>query len=112
MSSTAYRVVFLGEPPVGQLEFVSDVCAALIGLAADEIVAHPGKWTDAIHPDDRDEFVQTTAQVIAHGTPQARSYRLRHADTDAYRMVEDHLTAILHDEGHVIGYQAVVTLAN
>lgn len=110
--STGYRVVFVGEPAVGHLEFVSDACAALIGCPADEIVAHPGLWTDAIHPDDRDEFIQTTAQVIAHGTPQARSYRLRHAETGAYRMVEDHLTATLHDEGHVIGYSAIVTLAS
>ncbi len=110
--SVAYRVVFVGEPPVGLLEFVSDACAALIGLDAAEIVAHPGAWTEAIHPDDRDDFVQTTAQGIISGAPQSRSYRLRHVGTGAYRMVEDHLTATLHDEGHVVGYEAVVTLAN
>ena len=85
---------------------------AVIGLDAAEIVAHPGAWTEAIHPDDRDDFVQTTAQGIISGAPQSRSYRLRHVGTGAYRMVEDHLTATLHDEGHVVGYEAVVTLAN
>ena len=110
--SAGYRVVFVGEPPVGHLEFVSDACAALIGLAAEEIVAHPGLWTAAIHPDDRDAFVQTTAEVILSGTASVRTYRLLHRETGAYRRVEDHLTATLHDEGHVIGYAAVVTLAN
>jgi len=110
--TTAYRVVFLGDPPVGHLECVSDACAALIGLEADEVIAHPGVWSEAIHPDDRDAFVQTTAQVILNGVAVDRSYRLRHPETGAYRMVQDHLTATLHEDGHVIGYEAVVTLAN
>jgi len=110
--TAAYRVMFVGDPPVGHLEFVSDACAALIGLSADEVVAHPGLWTAAIHPEDRDDFVQTTAQVILNGTSSIRTYRLHHPETGEYRRVEDHLTAMLHEEGHVIGYEAVVTLAS
>ena len=110
--TSAYRVAFVGDPPVGHLEFVSDVCAALIGLSPDEVVARPGLWTAAIHPDDREEFVQTTAQVILNGESSVRSYRLYHPELDAHRMVEDRLTALRDDEGHVIGYEAVVTLAN
>lgn len=112
MSNVAYRVEFIADPPVGHLEFVSDACAALIGLEADDVIAHPGLWTEAIHPDDRDAFVQTTAQVIVNGVAIDRSYRLRHPEMDAYRMVEDRLTPLLHDDGRVIGYEAVVTLAS
>ena len=59
----AYRVEFMGEPPVGVLTFVSDGCAALIGQAAAVIVASPVVWMAAIHPDDRDLFMSTSPRM-------------------------------------------------
>ena len=112
MMKIAYRVVFVGDPAVGHLEFVSEAAAALIGLEPDDVVTHPGRWTSAIHPDDVDEFVQTPGQVILTGTPSIRTYRLRHPDVPAHRMVEDRLTPILRADGSVAGYEAVVTLAS
>jgi PAS domain-containing protein len=108
----AYRVVFVGDPAVGHLEFVSDVCAALIGSTGDQIVERPAIWTEAIHPDDLDEFIQTTAQLIASGEPVTRNYRVRSVESDTYRMIEDRLAASFQDDGRVTGYEAVVTLAN
>ena len=110
--SIAYRVVFVGEPAVGHLEFVSEAAAALIGLTPDDIIAHPGQWTAAVHPDDVDTFVQTTGHVILSGVPSVRAYRLHHPESGAHRMVEDRLSPILREDGSVSGYEAVVTLAN
>lgn len=101
--SVAYRVTFSGEPPVGSLAFVSADCAALIGADPDAIVDHPALWLEAIHDDDRDQFVQTTAQLIADGDPVTRHYRIRDVATGAYQLIEDRLTADLDAAGRVIG---------
>lgn len=108
----AYRVEFIGEPPVGRLVLVSDACAALIGRAADVIVASPSLWMDAIHPDDRQDFVQTTSQLLIGGEAVTRHYRVRHERTGAYQMITDHLTATVDADGAIVGYEAVVTKAN
>lgn len=108
----AYRVIFSGEPPVGTLTFVSVDCAALIGLLPDAIVEQPALWMDAIHDDDRERFVQTTAQLIANGEPVTRHYRVRDGETGTYQMIEDRLTAELDDAGQVIGYAARISKAH
>ncbi len=105
----AYRVDFVGEPPVGSLAFVSEACAALVGIEAAAIVASPALWMDAIHPDDRQDFVQTTTQLILSGEAVTRHYRVRHSETGAFQMVTDRLTAAINDKGDVVGYEAVVT---
>jgi hypothetical protein len=110
--SIVYRVTFSGEPPVGTLTFVSDDCAALIGALADDIIDRPVLWLEAIHDDDRERFVQTTAQLIADGNPVTRHYRLRHGSTGAYQLVEDRLTAALDAAGQVSGYEAHITKAH
>lgn len=102
----------MGQPPVGVLTFVSDVCAALVGSEAAAIVASPGTWMAAIHPDDRDGFVQTTTQLLINGIAVTRHYRVRHEATGAYQMVEDRLVATVDGNGDVTGYEAIVTKAN
>lgn len=108
----AYRVEFVGDPPVGRLVLVSDACAALIGRAAAVIVASPALWMNAIHPDDRDDFVQTTSQLIVSGETVTRHYRVQHSVTGGWQMITDRLTATVNDSGAVMGYEAVVTKAN
>jgi len=107
MSSIAYRVVFTGDPPVGALEFVSDACAALIGLSAAAIVERPHLWLQAIHDEDREAFVQTTAQLIADGAAVTRHYRVR-GGNGAYQLIEDRLAASVDVNGDVIGYESVI----
>jgi PAS domain-containing protein len=103
----AYRVVFSGDPPTGTLEFVSEACAALAGTTPDVIVERPAVWMEAIHEDDREAFVQTTAALIADGHAVTRHYRLRDA-AGVYQMIEDRLTAMLDARGEVTGYEAVI----
>lgn len=109
--SIGYRVIFVGNPPSGMLEFVSDACAALIDAAADDVIASPGMWMEAIHEDDKETFVQTTAQLIVHGEPVTRHYRVRGAD-GAYQMIEDRLAATVNGAGEVTGYESSITKAN
>lgn len=97
---------------MGTLAFVSADCAALIGADPDAIVDHPALWLEAIHDDDRDQFVQTTAQLIADGDPVTRHYRIRDVTTGAYQLIEDRLTADLDAAGRVIGYEAHITRAH
>jgi PAS domain-containing protein len=104
----AYRVVFSGDPPTGTLEFVSEACAALAGTTPDVIVERPAVWMEAIHDDDREAFVQTTAALIAHGHAVTRHYRVCDA-AGTYQMIEDRLTATLDEAGNVVGYEAAVT---
>lgn len=112
MEDIAYRVEFMGQPPVGVLTFVSDACAALVGFEAAVIVATPTTWMNAIHPDDRDGFVQTTTQLLVDGVAVTRHYRVRHDATGDYQMIEDRLVATVNAHGDVTGYEAVVTKAH
>ena len=112
MIDIAYRVDFVGDPPVGRLAFVSDACAALIGLEAAAIVASPELWMSAIHPDDQQDFVQTTTQLLISGEAVTRHYRVRHTGTGAYQMITDRVAAAVDAKGDVVGYEAVVTKAS
>ena len=86
--------------------------AAMIGQAAAVIVASPGVWMAAIHPDDRDLFVQSTTQLLMDGAAVTRHYRVRHDETGEYQLIEDRLAATVDGKGDVTGYEAVITKAH
>jgi PAS domain-containing protein len=107
-----YRVRFEGDPPVGRLEFFGDGCEALTGYTAAEIMADPQLWMGVMHPDDRDELIHSTSQLLLLGSSDVRIYRMRHRDTQDYRRVEDVVTVITAVDGSVTGYTATVTEQN
>lgn len=107
-----YQVRFEGDPPVGHLEFFGAACIALTGYTADEIMADPQRWMEAIHPDDRDQLIHSTSQMLLTGQSDVRIYRIRHRDSADYRRVEDVVIIATSADGSVTGYSATVTEQN
>jgi PAS domain S-box-containing protein len=64
------------------IEFVSDEMTSIAGYAATDFMgAEPKRrWSDLIHPDDRDPSRATVAGAPSDGTITEVEYRIRRAD--------------------------------
>jgi signal transduction histidine kinase len=102
-SEVFYRV----ETGASARMFIAGHCYEMTGRTPESFADAPEIWLEAIHPEDRQRVIDTTAHALAIGVGEVRSYRLWNTEQEAYRWVEDQIT-ITHDEsGAATGYQGV-----
>jgi anti-anti-sigma factor len=89
-------IVWELDPQTWRLRFVNDRIEELLGYTAAQWLADPDLWRQAIHPDDRDEAVETVRQGIEEGQDFGLAYRMLTADG---RIVcVHHLAHVVTDE--------------
>ena len=66
---------------------------AVLGYRADEWVANPKLWLDALHPDDREEVIGETTRSFEAGEPFKMEYRM---------LAKDGRVVWLHDVASVV----------
>lgn len=60
-------------------------------------------WASALHPEDRDHFIETWREAVADGTPVHSEYRVRHVSGE-YRWTSVHAVPLSSDDGRVRGW--------
>ena len=80
------------------MEFVSEGCRVLLGLAPQDLVGGSTTYNELIHPDDREMVWQAVQRDFAADRPFELEYRVRHAD-GSYRWVWDRAHAIRVERG-------------
>ena len=80
------------------MEFVSEGCRVLLGLAPQDLVGGSTTYNELIHPDDREMVWQAVQRDFAADRPFELEYRVRHAD-GSYRWVWDRAHAIRVGDG-------------
>ncbi len=102
-----YQVAIGDDPGAATVVFVGGHCETLTGRPAEEFMLDQNAWTNAIHPDDRDEVARANAHAVETGLCEVHTYRVWNAEDQAYRWVEDQVTLMHDDAGNVVGYQGV-----
>ncbi len=59
--------------------YVSENAAAVLGVAAQDLLDQPREWVDHIHPEDRDAYIREAARPL-QGATARREYRFLGAD--------------------------------
>ena len=70
------------------------------------------RWTDAIHPEDRERVARGWAEAVASSAPYAAEYRLRHAESGTWRMTSARAVRLRNADGTVrewVGMNADIT---
>lgn len=94
-------------PPDYTLVYVSENISRL-GYDARELLSGKVRFTDLIHPDDRERLRAELRESEAAGATRYRqSYRLVRRDGQV-RWVEDSTSAVLDDQGNILFYQGIV----
>ncbi len=101
-----YQVGIDGEACRGAITYVSSQCLELMGCSPEQLEAHPHRWFDRVHPEDRPDFVAQTKTVLASGREGTLHYRIRDAE-GCYRHVEDRVVPMLDARGRAVGYQGI-----
>lgn len=90
----------------GEVVFVSSNVERVLGINEEELAAHPGRWREGIHPDDRPAF---RMERPGGSDVWEESYRLR-SDDGSYRWIE---TVVRWEENDgdptLLGYALDVT---
>jgi PAS domain S-box-containing protein len=89
------------------MEFVSEGCRLLLGIAPDDLVGGSTTYSELIHPDDREMVWQAVQRDFAADRPFELEYRVRHAD-GSYRWVWDRAHAIRANAGKVEAMEGFV----
>ena len=89
------------------MEFASEGCRALLGLAPQDLVGGSTTYNELIHPDDREMVWQAVQRDFAADRPFELEYRVRHAD-GSYRWVWDRAHAIRVEAGKVEAMEGFV----
>jgi PAS domain S-box-containing protein len=89
------------------MEFVSEGCRVLLGLAPQDLVGGSTTYNELIHPDDREMVWQAVQRDFAADRPFELEYRVRHAD-GSFRWVWDRAHAIRVDAGNVEAMEGFV----
>jgi diguanylate cyclase (GGDEF)-like protein/PAS domain S-box-containing protein len=72
------------------LTFVSSALKRILGFTPEEFIADPQRWTESIHPDDRECVRRHLSSALAGGENRVHSeYRMRLRDEKKYRWFED-----------------------
>lgn len=98
-----YVVRFNGDPTAGQVETVSDYVEKVVGYTAHEFKNDPRLWLRNIHSDDLEAVERTTDEMVRERTSVRRVYRMRHKDSNQWRIMEDRATPLLDEAGAVVG---------
>jgi len=68
------------DPPTMVVEYVSPQMADTLGFPLQDFAAHPQRWFEIMHPDDRDRMTEETLAIWQHGAPWKTRYRMIRAD--------------------------------
>lgn len=58
-------------------------------------------WLESIHPDDLERVKENNKQMFSTRQPVIRVYRVKHARTGEYVWLEDHVTPVADESGHI-----------
>jgi PAS domain S-box-containing protein len=89
------------------MEFVSEGCRALLGVAPEDLVGGSTTYNQLIHPDDREMAWQKVQREIAADRPFELEYRVQHAD-GSWRWVWDRAHPIRVSQGEVEAMEGFV----
>lgn len=98
LASHAPALLFTARPD-GQVDFVNERWAALVGVPADELLERG--WANYAHPDDYDLFSATWADRLRTGEPMQLQWRLRRYD-GSYRWIETRAECERDDDGAIV----------
>ena len=88
-------------------EFVSPQIEDVLGYRADEWMANPELWIDALHPDDRDEVIGETTRSFEAGEPFKMEYRMLAKDGRVVWLHDVASVVSRDDQGGATRYQGV-----
>ena len=90
------------------LEFVSEGCRVLLGVAPAELTDLRKSFVDLVHPDDLVRIRRKTLENLAARMPNEYEYRIRHAD-GTWRWVWEKSHGIYDDSGTAVAIEGFVT---
>lgn len=78
----AYDVLLdhAGGGPVIDVQFLSASLQRVLGVDIDELRGHPERWSEAVHPDDKERVRSSFRQSWGTGEPWSDDYRMLTAD--------------------------------
>jgi PAS domain S-box-containing protein len=83
-------------------EFVNRAYREFVGVDSDEDVAGYD-WRRFVHPDDREDCMNSYKRAFAAQAPFTAEFRFRRADGE-YRWMRSHATPRFGDDGELVGY--------
>lgn len=94
------EVLWMASPDGRELHYVSPAFADIYGRRVEELMARPGIWMEAVHPEDRVHVL--TVQDLSPSQPAVEcQYRVVRPD-GSIRWVVDRKKQILDSSGHVV----------
>jgi len=91
--------------PDGSFDFASQNWFDYSGLSPEEV--YGWDWTDVIHPEDRDQAVETWRESMATGVPGENEHRVRQANGE-YRWFLARNAALRDENGHIVRWYVVL----
>lgn len=90
---------FLMDVPDERIAYVSPAFEEIWGIPLDEVYASPGKWIEAVHPEDR-PGVEAAMEKNGAGESTTTSFRVVHPDGET-RWVRSRAFPVTDDDGRV-----------
>lgn len=87
----------------GQMTFISEQAEAMFGYSCEQFLNDPGVWVRSLHPDDLAEIQHGMRRLKQGAVNLHRAFRFRHGQTGQWRWIEDHVSAVHDDQGHLTG---------
>ena len=91
--------------PDGSFDFASQNWFDYSGLSPEEV--YGWDWTDVVHPEDRDQAVETWRESMATGVPGENEHRVRQANGE-YRWFLARNAALRDENGHIVRWYVVL----
>jgi PAS domain S-box-containing protein len=86
---------------------VSPQIEKVLGFRAEEWMATPNLWIDAVHPDDREELISETTRSVEAGEPFKMEYRMLAKDGRIVWLHDVASVVSRDDQGRATRYQGV-----
>jgi PAS domain S-box-containing protein len=98
-----YSLHLTSDPMLQVVEFVSNQSEHILGYTPNEFVENQALWVSIIHPDDRNQVIETTLESYRTKQNLTRIYRAKHKLTGEYIWIEDHPQLLFDAEGNITG---------
>jgi len=94
------RAILHDEPSASPFTFISGRAQEILGISKEELENEPGKWPNALHPDDVERTSSEISSVLA-GKERVLVYRMYHSILRQYRWIEDRIVPKINAAGIV-----------